>query len=369
MKPFSLLIKPAGADCNLRCRYCFYLEKGELYPETVRHRMSVETLERVVASFFQTPQGVYGFGWQGGEPTLMGLDFFKHVTAVQSSLGRTGMAVSNGLQTNGTLLDDDWAKHLAKYHFLVGVSVDGPERIHDAMRRNTGGNPTHARVMEGIKALTRHRVDFNILTLASRSNVGHPEKVYDYLCDQGFLFHQYIECVEFDGQGRLQPFAITGREWGEFLCRIFDRWIQKDTRRVSVRLFDTLLMRMVDGACNTCVAGRSCDQYFVVEHNGDIYPCDFNVTPEWRLGNVTAASWEAVQTSQRYVDFAAIKGQWDAACTACPYLGYCHGDCPKNRKGRGMASHLCEGWRQFYAHALPRLEEIAQDIRRERLRQ
>jgi len=328
--------------------------------------MTLGTLERLVASFFQTLQHAYSFSWQGGEPTLMGLDFFKHVTALQSSLGHPGMVVSNGLQTNGTLLDDDWAKHLAAYNFLVGISVDGPRHLHDRLRLAKGGKPTYSRVMDSVRALTRHHVEVNVLTLVSRANVAHPEEVYDALCDCGFLFHQYIECVEFDAQGKLQPFAITAEEWGRFLIRIFDRWIARDVRRVSIRLFDTLLTYMVTGVNNTCTTGRSCDQYFVVEHTGDIYPCDFNVVPELRLGNVATSSWEAIQASSCYTDFAAAKGHWNAQCSACPWLVYCHGDCPKNRPGRiaGATSHLCEGWKRFYAHAIPRLEELAQDIRR-----
>ncbi|NLE42921.1 MAG: anaerobic sulfatase maturase [Lentisphaerae bacterium] len=368
MNPFSLLVKPTSADCNLRCRYCFYLEKAEIYPDSRRHRMSDAVLERMIASYLETKQPCHAFGWQGGEPTLMGLDFFKRVTDLQSSIGRPGTIVANGFQTNGVLLDDDWAKHFAQYNFLVGVSVDGPAKIHDRFRVDAGGRGTHSRVLAGIGALRRNGAEFNVLTLVSQSNVAHPEAVYDSLCDMGVLFHQYIECVEFDARGRLRPFAITGREWGEFLCRIFDRWIARDAHRVSVRLFDTILTQMVDGASNTCAAGCSCDRYFVVEHNGDIYPCDFNVLPELRLGNVQTEAWDAMQTSTVYRRFAAVKSQWNASCDACPWLRFCHGDCPKNRPGRipGSLSHLCDGWRRFYAHAVPRLLPLAEEIRRGR---
>lgn len=368
MKPFSLLVKPASADCNLRCRYCFYLDRAELYPETRMHRMSSAVLERMIASFFATSQPCYTFGWQGGEPSMMGLAFFKQVTALQQSLGRPGTVVANGFQTNGTLLDDDWARHFAQYRFLVGVSVDGPAKLHDKPRRDIGGKGTHARVLEGIAALRRHQVEYNVLTLVNRANVDHPEEVYDYLCSLGVMFHQYIECVEFDPTGKQQPFAITGAEWGEFLCRIFDRWYRKDTRRVSVRLFDTILAQLVDGVSNTCAAGRSCDQYFVVEYNGDVYPCDFHVRQDLRLGNVQTADWETLQASPTYADFAAAKTRWHGACTVCTWQRFCNGDCPKNRPGRPDAlSHLCVGWKRFFAHAMPRLEELAQGIRRARI--
>ena len=287
VRPFSLLIKPAGADCNLRCRYCFYLDRCSLYPDQSRHRMSETVLEQTVRSFMATPQPVHAFGWQGGEPTLMGEAFFKRVTALQQRYGAPGAQVSNGLQTNATLIDDTLAAHLAEYRFLVGVSLDGPPHLHDPNRITTGGRGTHADVMRGIDALRRHGVEFNVLTLVNRLNVGAPETVYDYLVDQDVLFHQYIECVEFDTEGRLLPFAIDGASWGEFLCRLFDHWYPRDVRKVSVRLFDAILARIVEGRPNCCSMGNDCRDYFVVEHNGDIYPCDFYVYPEWRLGNVT----------------------------------------------------------------------------------
>lgn len=368
MKPFSLLIKPASADCNLRCRYCFYLDRAALYPETRRHRMPSAVLERMVRSFLQTPQPSHTFAWQGGEPTLMGLPFYREATALQASLGAPGTVVANGFQTNGVLLDDDWAALFAEYRFLVGVSLDGPAPLHDRFRRDRSGRGTHARVLEGIAALRRRRVEYNILTLVSQANVTRPETVYDYLCEQDVRFHQYIECVELDAHGALQPFAVTAAQWGEFLCRLFDHWFRHDTHRVSVRLFDTILAQLVDGVCNTCASGTSCDTYLVVEHNGDVYPCDFFVRPELRLGNLLEDEWEALQASDRYCAFAAAKTRWDAACAACPWLRFCHGDCPKNRGGSPeRLSLLCEGWRRFYAHALPRLEELAQEVRRARI--
>jgi uncharacterized protein len=373
VNPFSLLIKPAGADCNLRCRYCFYLDRCELYPETPRHRMDDVVLERVVRSYLATAQPVYTFGWQGGEPTLMGEGFFRRATELQQSCGRPGAQVANGLQTNGTLITDGLAAHLAARHFLVGVSVDGPAAIHDLGRPTLGGQGSHALALDGIERLRRHGVDFNVLTLVSRSNVDRPVETYEYLLDLGVLFHQYIECVEFDASGGLLPFAITADEWGRFLCGVFDRWSRGDMRRVSVRLFDTIVMQLVDGVSNTCASGRDCRQYYVVEYNGDVYPCDFYVRADLRLGNVLTDSWEAMQASEAYAAFGSRKRAWHAACDACPYLRFCNGDCPKNRVGHGQGdtrtlSHLCQGWRTFYRHALPTLTELAQDVKRERTR-
>ncbi len=372
MRPFSLLVKPTSADCNLRCKYCFYLDRCTLYPDTSHHRMSDEVLEHMISTFLATPQPQHSIGWQGGEPTLMGLDFFRKVTDLQQHCGRPGIAVSNGLQTNTTLIDDAWAKHLAQYNFLVGVSIDGPPAIHDKYRTFANGRGSHADVMRGLDCLKRNRVEYNVLTLVSQSNVSHPVDVYHYLRDDlGVKFHQYIECVEFQSDGSLQPFAITGKAWGDFLCAIYDEWVKcGDTHRVSIRLFDSILTRMVDGVANVCSMGQNCQQYLVVEHNGDIYPCDFFVRPELKLGNIMEDSWETLLNSPIYVEFGARKAQWNETCASCDYLKFCSGDCPKNRPTQGQdprqLSTLCDGWMQFYEYALPKFEVLAEGIRNER---
>ena len=370
MKSFSLLIKPAGADCNLHCTYCFYLDRSALYPESVRHRMSDEVLERVIQSFMSTDQRQYDFGWQGGEPTLMGLAFFRKVTELQQKHGQPGAIVANGLQTNAILFTDEFAEHLAEYRFLVGVSLDGPAPIHDANRKSKNGTGSHTLAMRGIAHLLRRGVAVNILTLVNRSSVDKPARIYRYLRDHGFMYHQYIECVEFDGRCTLMPFAISGEEWGRFLCGVFDEWIRSDTRRVSVRLFDGILAVLVNGATHECQMGRDCRQYLVIEHNGDVYPCDFYVERDLRLGNVMTHTWEEMLASPSYEAFGKRKAAWAVACESCPYLRFCAGDCPKNRPGRGRdarrLSTLCEGWKLFYRHALPDLERLAEEVRAQR---
>lgn len=372
MKPFSLLVKPASADCNLHCAYCFYLKKAALYPQSAPHRMSDAVLERMVRSYLETEQPVYAFGWQGGEPTLMGLDFFERVTSLQETAGRAGAVVSNGLQTNGVLINDDLARHLGAYKFLLGVSLDGPAEIHDHYRRDGSGKETHAGVLRGIAALKRNHVEFNILTLVSQANVGKAQQVYRYLRDAGFLFHQYIECVEFEPDGTFKPFAVGGEAWGEFLCGIYDEWRKSDVRKVSVRLFDSILALLVDGTANVCHMAGDCRQYLVVEHNGDVYPCDFHVEPALRLGNVMQDSWDSMLASPAYAAFGARKRERNEACAECEYQRLCAGDCPKNRPNGAPAtrplSALCAGWKLFYAHALPGLNDIAEQIKKERTR-
>ncbi|HHY83673.1 MAG TPA: anaerobic sulfatase maturase [Clostridiales bacterium] len=363
-KPFSLLIKPTSADCNLRCAYCFYLKKKELYKESKIHRMSDEVLEIMISNYLSTNQPVYTFGWQGGEPTLMGLEFFEKVTALQEKYGK-GKTISNSLQTNGTLLNDDFACHLARYNFLVGISIDGPAEVHDRFRTRADLSSSHGEVMRGLDCLKRNHVEFNVLTLVNQANAGRGRDIYRYLCDLKVNYHQYIPCVEFDWEGRPMPYAITGKQWGQFLCDVFDEWIKNDAYKVSIRLFDSILNHMIYGGYSVCHMAGNCCQYLVVEHNGDIYPCDFYVDEDKKLGNLMTDSWMDIQNSDKYHAFGRQKAEWHADCYKCEYLTYCSADCLKHRMYSGYAadniSWLCEGWKTFFSHALPHFRELAED--------
>ncbi len=370
---FSLLIKPASADCNCACTYCFYLDRAALYPHTISHRMNDEVLERLIASFMATAQPQYAFGWQGGEPTLMGLAFFERVVELQKRYGVQGSSVANGLQTNGLRIDQPFARHLARYRFLTGVSLDGPAEIHNRYRTLAGGGESHQGVMRGIRHLRECGAEFNILTLVSQANVSRAREVYRYLGEHGFMHQQYIPCDEVDEQGRRLPFAISGEQWGDFLCELFDQWYAGDTRRVSIRLFDAILSRLVDNQYAVCHMDRQCSHYFVVEYNGDVYPCDFFVEADLRLGSIMDSSWDSLRHSRIYREFSNRKKAWAAACESCPYAPFCHGDCPKNRRGMYAGdprtlSRLCAGWKQFYGHALPAFKKLAEKIRSERSR-
>lgn len=372
-RPFSLLIKPASADCNLNCKYCFYLGHSALYPETKKHRMSTKVLEKMISSYMSTEQQVYAFGWQGGEPTLMGVDFFRKAVEFQKKYGQQGKVVSNGLQTNAILINDEFAQHLSKYHFLLGVSLDGPSYIHDHYRKYVNEHDTHAYVMKSIDCLKQNNVEFNILTLVNNINVKKAKEVYHYLCDNGFLFHQYIECVEFDEKGNPLPYTVKGEEWGCFLCEIYDEWIKTDTRKVSVRLFDSILNYLVENIYIVCKMNQNCCQYFVVEYNGDVYPCDFFVEKELEIGNVIDGTWEEFLKSSVYLEFGKQKALWNDRCRECEYITYCSGDCLKERfygkKDPQQLSWLCKGWKMFFKHALPGLKELARGIRQERMEQ
>lgn len=366
MKPFSLLIKPAGADCNLRCDYCFYLGRAELYPQTARPRMSEETLTRLVRGYLALPFPVHTFAFQGGEPLLMGEDFFRTLVKLQRRYARAGSRIANCLQTNGTLLTPSLAAFFAEHHFLLGVSVDGPAAVHDLRRRNVGNCGSHAAVMAGLEHLRAAKVDFNLLTLVSQSNVHDPVGTYRYLRDElGCRFMQFIECVEFGPDGALLPYAISADEWADFTIALFDEWLKADAHTVSVRLFDSVIAKLLTGNANTCAMGCDCRDYFVVEHNGDVYPCDFFVRPELRLGNILTHDWDELWDNPLHTAFGRRKATWNPACDRCPALRFCQGDCPKNRTGHDPArdprtlSYLCPAWQRIYAHILPPLQRLA----------
>jgi uncharacterized protein len=365
MESFSLLIKPASADCNLRCEYCFYID--HLKKVKKKPRMSDKVLETVIASYLQTNQKYqFNFGWQGGEPTLLGLKFWQKVIHLQKQYAPKGAIISNGLQTNGTLITPDLANFFSEYKFLLGVSLDGPPHLHNYYRKTIDQKTTHHLVMRGVELLRKHNVEFNILILVNNENVSKASEVYQYLRNKGFFYHQYIPCVEFDKNNNLKSFSIAGDEWGDFLIEIFDQWIKEDINRISIRLFDSILEYLVFGRYNTCHMNINCCQYFVVEYDGSIYPCDFFVREDLLLGNILEDKWEDIINSSIYIKFGQNKSNWNENCAKCSFINLCHGDCQKfrinNVQDSQTLSVLCQGWKKFYIHALPRLKIIAKKI-------
>ncbi|MFX1276154.1 MAG: anaerobic sulfatase maturase [Promethearchaeota archaeon] len=366
MKQFSILIKPAGADCNLRCQYCFYLD--HLKEQYEKPRMSDEILEKTISTYMQLNQNnVFTFGWQGGEPTLMGLKFFKRVVELQKKHGPANAVVQNGLQTNGTLITEELARFFAKYKFLLGVSLDGPEIFHDYNRKTIDGKSTQSLVMQGIDKLKKNCVEFNILSLINKKTVQHAKEIYQYFKDNGLYFQQYIPCVEFSKNNFLESFSITGEEWGKFLCELFDQWIKYDATRISIRLFNSILEYLVNGRYNICSMQDNCCQYLVVEHDGGVYPCDFFVREEFLLGNVKTGNWNDFLNSTTYKKFGLQKSSWNDKCVSCDYIKVCNGDCQKFRENNNYSpktlSTLCEGWKKFYAYTLPRFKVLANRIK------
>ncbi|MCF8126688.1 MAG: anaerobic sulfatase maturase [Desulfotignum sp.] len=371
--PFSLLVKPVSADCNLRCRYCFYLPRSALYAQNRTHRMSDVVLEKLIKTYMATDQPVHAFCWQGGEPTLAGLDFYTKVTALQKKYAGSGARVSNTIQTNATLITEKMAAFFARNRFLVGCSLDGPGKIHNRHRLTIAGKPTHQAVMKGIETLRRHQVQFNILTLVTRANAGHAIKVYHYLKKNRFHFQQYIPCVEFDDDQRLLPFAVTGEQWGDFLNTVFDAWYLSDVDTVSIQNFDAVLAKKVYGINSVCVMADNCCQYFVVEYNGDVYPCDFFVEPLLKIGNIMEDTWKTLQGSAAYQDFGRHKANMNELCSRCEFHSLCSGGCLKNRMYKGNppqnVSILCPGLKRFYRHTRDRFDTLSKTIIRRRRQQ
>ncbi len=406
MQPFTLLIKPSGSDCNVDCTYCFYKCRAPQIG-TGRQRMSDEVLERLVKDYMGLRFQLSGFAWQGGEPTLMGLDFYKRAVELQKKHGITGQEVGNSLQTNALLLDNaDWCRFLHESQFLVGISIDGPKELHDHYRLDLGGHGTWDRVMRAIDRCKEYQVDFNTLTLVNHLTADHPDEVFDFLIGLGVRYLQFIPCVEVDPQtGRIAEFSVAPKQYGDFLCRMFDRWMEFGPQKLSIRDFDSTLSYCISGHPTICTFDRQCSQYIVVEHSGDVFPCDFFVEPKWRLGNILETPIEQLAACAQKKAFARQKQNLSNKCLVCRHLALCRGGCMKDRalaaeaswRGRpalasrghpGLAgpgsdegigaegqgqdalatagvphSYFCESYRQFFDYALPRFLQVAAQIR------
>lgn len=361
-----LLVKPAGPDCNMACTYCFYLEKAGLYPEDTMHRMRDETLREMIRQAMVQSRGRMGFGWQGGEPTLMGLDFFRKAVEYQKRYGR-GHTVGNSLQTNGLLIDSAWADFLSRNRFLVGVSLDGPEHIHDHYRRLKGGGKTWSVVVENTKRMLAKGVAVNALTVITAYSAGYPEEIYHFHKDLGIEYMQFIPCMERDRNdpSKAAPFSVTPDLWGSFLCTLFDLW-QADFKNgrpaTSVRYFDSLFHTYVGMAPPECTLLEECGIYEVVEHNGDVYACDFYVEPAWKLGNVHEDKLVELLNSDRQKAFGLQKKQVNPICLNCPWLVQCRSGCPRERcqdpLNRGLSA-FCSAYKMFFNHADQRFRAMA----------
>ncbi|MBN1437468.1 MAG: anaerobic sulfatase maturase [Sedimentisphaerales bacterium] len=369
MPPFTLLIKPAGPDCNLNCAYCFYTRNALFKPRP--YRMSDAILERLIRDYLQLRFPVSSFTWQGGEPTLMGLDFYKKVIELQKQHGIDGQVVSNALQTNAVLLDSQWCRFLAQYNFLVGISLDGSKKIHDFYRTNHSGAGSFNQVAQAIDSCRQANVDFNIITLVNNHNVKCPDQLWDFFVEQGFNFLQFVPCVQPDPDhpGRPAHFAVSPEEFGQFICRIFDRWLQHGPRKVSVRLFDTMLSHILTGRHTNCTFAQRCNDYIVVEHNGETFCCDFFVNEQWKLGNIMNTPIDQIFNSPRKKEFADNKRRLADQCLICRFHQICRGGCLKDRfaltNDYHQPSYLCPAYKQFFQHALPHLQNIAQEFRAE----
>ncbi|UCD51197.1 MAG: anaerobic sulfatase maturase [Phycisphaerales bacterium] len=369
MQPFTLLIKPSGSDCNIDCQYCFYKCRAPEIGQG-RQRMSDEVLEKLVTDYMRLRFQMSGFAWQGGEPTLMGPDFYKRAVELQKAHGVAGQEVGNSLQTNAILLDNDaWCEFLRESKFLVGVSIDGPKELHDHYRLDLGGHGTWDRVMSAIERMKAFDVQYNTLSLVNKLTADHPDEVFDFLVDLPMRYLQFIPCVEVDPDtDEIADFSVTPKQYGDFMCRIFDRWVDFGPQRLSIRDFDSILTHCVGGRHTICTFDRQCSQYVVVEHTGDVYPCDFFVDPEWYLGNIFETPIETLAASAKKRTFARKKQNLCNKCLVCRHLATCRGGCMKDRapfdkNDYGRESYFCESYRQFFDYALPRFMQLAAQVR------
>lgn len=386
-KPLYVMLKPAGAHCNLACKYCYYLEKNKLYPTAQRHLMSDEILEQFTREYIeaQTMSQVL-FTWHGGEPLLRSIDFYRKALSLQQKYAG-GRRIANVIQTNGTLLTDEWCEFFAQNHWLVGISIDGPQPDHDHYRLTAAGKPSWKKVMQGIKLLKKHGVEWNAMAVVNAYNANHPLEFYRFFKENGCQFLQFTPIVERltrheDGRTlasladkdeiSLSEASVTPEQWGYFLCAIFDEWVRKDVGKIFVEIFDCTLANWMGISPGICAYSKECGHAGVMEHNGDVYSCDHFVFPEYKLGNIRDHSLIDMLYGEQQQEFSRLKhSSLPRQCKECDMEFACHGECPKNRfmkdkYGDSGLNYLCLGYYHYYQHVAPYMDYMKQELMAQR---
>jgi uncharacterized protein len=382
---FHVMLKPAGSSCNLNCTYCYYLEKKKLYPSANDFRMSHELLENFTKQFIEAHQvPVVTFTWQGGEPTLMGLDFFRRAIDLQKKYSGA-KKIENAFQTNGTRLNDDWCKFFTDNNILVGISIDGAEHNHDYYRRTLSGRTTFKTVMKGIELLHKHNVEFNTLSTVNSYNAHFASETYRFLKKIGSGFIQFLPVVEYVDNNRpeqelqliapmhsknvkVTQWSVGASDYGKFLMKIFDEWVRNDVAKYYVQIFDATLANYVGENPGLCVFNDTCGDALVMEHNGDLFSCDHFVYPEYYLGNITETPLIDLVKSQKQFDFGVDKrNTLPRYCLHCDVRYACHGECPKHRflltpDGKSGLNYLCAGYKMFFKHVEPYMKFMAEEL-------
>ncbi|MET3600805.1 anaerobic sulfatase maturase [Martelella mangrovi] len=374
-QPFHLMAKPTGYQCNIACDYCFYLEKetGTLKRTRYARHMDDATLEAYVRNYIAaSPMPEVEFAWQGGEPTMAGLDFYKRALDLQKKHAN-GKTIRNAMQTNGLLIDDAWATFLVENNFLIGLSIDGPPQLHDAHRKARNGKSVFDKVRKGLELLKKHDVEYNILSVVNATTAQHPVEVYRYLTRElGAQFLQFIPAVEQRHSGEtagelLYPqsreataavtdWSVSGEDYGRFIIGIFDEWVKSDVGKVYVQTFDSTLAAFAGDGPALCVMQQRCGRNLIIEQNGDIYSCDHYVYPEHKLGNIRKDNLASLVDGRKQHAFGLTKTHLPQACVTCDWRFTCHGGCPKHRihrDGKRWHNHLCAGYKAMYAHMAP----------------
>lgn len=386
-KPLYVMLKPAGAHCNLACKYCYYLEKNKLYPTAQRHLMSDEMLELFTREYIeaQTMNQVL-FTWHGGEPLLRSIDFYRKALSLQQKYAG-GRRIDNVIQTNGTLLTDEWCEFFAQNHWLVGISIDGPQPDHDHYRLTAAGKPSWKKVMQGIKLLKKHGVEWNAMAVVNAYNVNHPLEFYRFFKENGCQFLQFTPIVERltrheDGRTlasladkneiSLSEASVAPEQWGYFLSAIFDEWVRKDVGKIFVEIFDCTLANWMGISPGICAYSKECGHAGVMEHNGDVYSCDHFVFPEYKLGNIRDHSLIDMLYGEQQQEFSRLKhSSLPRQCKECDMEFACHGECPKNRfmkdkYGDSGLNYLCPGYYHYYQHVAPYMDYMKQELMSQR---
>ena len=365
-REFQVMVKPIGAVCNLDCRYCYYLEKKELYPKRELFRMADDLLEAyIVQHIGASPTQAILFSWHGDEPTLLGLDYFRRIVELQRKHLPPGREILNGIQTNGTLLDEEWCRFLAAEGFFVGLSMDGPKELHDCHRIDKHEKATHKRVQQAYRLLQRHRVHCDVLCVVHNQNVRQPAAVYRFFKDIGVRFLQFLPLVVRQGNGGVSAQTVPAEAYGAFLCAIFDEWVRHDLGRVNIHNFDEATRPFLGMEHAVCVSRQICGNIVVLEHNGDVYSCDHFVDTEHRLGNIRETPLAELLNAPALLEFGRNKRErLPGYCRQCDVLALCNGGCPKDRLSRTPAgeeglNYLCPGLKQFYTHSRAYLQKLA----------
>lgn len=378
-RPLYVMAKPVGSTCNLACSYCYYLDKQRFYsPDDSKFFMSEETLELYIKRYFEAQTAAdVNFTWHGGEALIRPLSFYKKALELQKIYGK-GRRVLNCLQTNGTLLTEEWCRFLKENNWLVGLSIDGPQEFHDEYRRSRDGKPSFIRVMRAVQMLNAHGVEWNAMAVINDYNADHPEEFYNFFKSINCRYIQFAPIVErltdTDDiaapieRGKLADFSVSPEQWGEFLCRLFDIWVKQDVGKVFIQIFDSTLANWYGTPPGVCSLDKECGHAAVMEYNGNVYCCDHFVFPEYYLGNIRNLTFIEMMTSQKQLAFGAAKRSTLAKrCRECKWLFACNGECPKNRIARTEAgepiNYLCEGYRRFFAHVAPAMNFMRDQLR------
>lgn len=382
-KPLYVMLKPAGAHCNLACKYCYYLEKSKLYATSQRHLMTDEMLERFTQEYIEAQtMGHVLFTWHGGEPLMRSIDFYKKALTLQQKYAR-GRHIDNVIQTNGTLLTDEWCEFFAQNHWLVGISIDGPQQYHDHYRQTSAGKPSWERVMHGIRLLNKHHVEWNAMAVVNAYNADHPLEFYHFFKEHGCQYLQFTPIVErltAHSDGRtlasladqtdipVADFSVTAEQWGTFLCTIFDEWVRHDVGSIFVEIFDCTLANWMGVAPGICSYSTHCGHAGVMEHNGDVYSCDHFVFPTYKLGNIRDHTLVEMLYGEQQQAFSRLKhASLPRQCKECDMEFACHGECPKNRflhdrYGNPGLNYLCRGYYQYYTHVAPYMDLMKREL-------